>query len=72
MDESKFVPFYQEIANQLDKIVPGEWYEIVMYAEELGNVRSAQFYYKKDREGEYISSGKIPDDYGVDEKFFLN
>ena len=54
MDESKFVPFYQEIANQLDKIVPGEWYEIVMYAEELGNVRSAQFYYKKDRERVHI------------------
>lgn len=43
MDESKFVPFYQEIANQLDEIVPGE----------------------------YIFSGKIPDDYGVDEKIFF-
>ena len=28
------------------------------YAEELGNVRSPQFYYIKDRGGEYISSGK--------------
>jgi uncharacterized protein (TIGR01741 family) len=69
--ESKLNPYYSDIANKLDRIVPVEWHEIVMYAEELGDVRTAHFYYTIIKGGEYKHSGKIPDDYGVDTKIYF-
>nr|WP_041713097.1 immunity protein YezG family protein [Cellulosilyticum lentocellum] len=70
--ESQLAPYYSKIANRLDEIVPSEWSEIVMYAEELRDVRGVSFYYKTSQEQEYKAGGKIPDDYGVSTKFFLN
>lgn len=71
MDESKFIPFYQAIANKLDEIVPDEWDEIVMYAEEFAGTATASFYYKKQKDEKYLSGGKIPDNYGVDTKIYF-
>lgn len=71
IDESKFLPFYQAIANKLDEIVPEEWDEIVMYAEEFAGTATANFYYRQHKDEKYLSGGKIPDDYGVDTKTHL-
>ncbi len=66
LDESKFIPFYQAIADKLDEIVPGEWEEIAMYAEAFSGVATASFYYKEPGGETYLSGGKIPDRDGVD------
>ena len=71
MDDGKFVPFYQAIANKLDEIVPEEWDEIVMYAEAFAGTATARFYYKKHGDGTYLSGGEIPDHYGIDTKIYF-
>ncbi len=72
MDEKVFAPYYEKIANQLNEIIPDKWIEIVMYAEELGDVRSAIFYFKQANSVEFVYGNKIPDIYGVDRKTYFN
>ncbi|SFR57715.1 immunity protein YezG family protein [Anaeromicropila populeti] len=71
MDEKILTPIYGKIANQLNEIIPGEWKEIVLYAEELGDTRTALFFFKNDSTGEFIHSSKIPDIYHVDRKIYF-
>ena len=66
IDERNLTKYYQSIAEKLDEIVPVEWDEIVMYGEELGDVRTACLYYKQKGKDEYRSGGLIPSDYCVD------
>lgn len=69
--EDELIPFYQAIAEQLNKIVPVEWEEIVLYGEYVAGVASACFYYRKQKDGTYLSGGKIPDAYGVDTNVYF-
>lgn len=69
INENNLTKYYNEIAQKLDEMIPGEWTRIVMYAEELGDVRSACFYfYTKDKNIHY--SGDIPKEYNVSEDTF--
>jgi len=72
MDESLLTPYYEKIANQLNDIIPGDWNEIALYAEELGDTRSAIFYFNQSAGADFIHCGKIPDIYGVDRKIYFN
>ena len=71
IDENRLTQYYSNIANKLEEIIPIEWDEIVMYAEEFGDVRAVHFYYKESNGEEYKSGGKIPDDYGVSTKVYF-
>ena len=71
MKEDMFAPYYLKIANQLNSIMPVEWYDLVLYGEELGDNRTAQFYFRTEENGEYIRGGKIPDLYGVNQNIYL-
>lgn len=71
MNEAAFVPYYSKIANQLNCMVPEEWSTIVMYGEELGDNRTAVFYFKTEEDGEYIAGGNIPDIYKVDKDIYF-
>lgn len=71
INENQFTSYYEKIANQLNSIIPSEWNEIAMYAEELGDTRTFLFYYKKDSDSEFIYSGNIPELYGVSRKVYF-
>ncbi len=71
-DESGFIPFYQEIADRLEKIVPNEWAEIVMYAEAFAGMATARFYYRENKGEKYMSGGNIPEDRGVDIEIYFD
>lgn len=64
--------YYGKIANHLDSIIPGEWCEIVMYGEELGDNATASFFFRTEEGGKYIESGKIPDLYKIDKNIYFN
>lgn len=66
MNEELFIPYYSKIANQLNRLIPVEWREAALYGEELGDNRTAEFFFKTEDGGEYIPGGKIPDIYKVD------
>ena len=72
MKEDLLVPYYSKIANQLNDIIPVEWYDIVLYGEELGDVRTAMFYFRTKENSEYIAGGKIPKLYNVDSRIYLS
>ena len=57
VNESKLVELYSEIANQMDSMVPCEWKRIILYAEELGDVSTAGFYFYTNDEQVYWSAG---------------
>lgn len=71
MNEKLFVPYYSKIANQLNCIIPGEWSMIVLYGEELGDNRTASFFFKTEESGEFIAGGKIPDIYKIDKNIYF-
>ncbi len=69
MDESRLTKYYSEIANKLNEMIPCEWEKVVLYAEEIGNVSSAGFYFfTSDNEAHYSES--IPTNYNVTEMEF--
>lgn len=71
VNEKKLTKYYSEIAQKLDEMIPIDWNRIVMYAEELGDVRTAFFYfYTKNNNIHY--SNNIPEEYNVSEKIFDN
>lgn len=39
IDEKILKKHYQQIAGKLYEMIPGDWYRIVIYAEETGNTR---------------------------------
>lgn len=67
MDEQILSSYYQEIADKANDIIPVEWYQLAMYVEDVGNVRSLYMYFKEEMNGEYIYSGNIPDIYQINE-----
>lgn len=66
MNEERLNKYYQEIASQLNKIIPIEWERIVMYGEELGNVSGVSFYFYSKENGDVFYSGNISEDFNVD------
>ena len=69
IEENKLVKYYEEISGKLDEMIPCEWERVVLYAEEIGNVSSAGFYfYTSDGEAHY--SEGIPTKYNVTEEEF--
>lgn len=71
INEDNLTPHYQKIAKQLNDIIPIEWYELKLYAEDSGSTRTAIFYFKENKDGVFISSGQIPQKYNVDMYFDL-
>ena len=67
--ESKLTQYYEQIANKLDEMIPCEWERVVLYAEEIGNVSSAGFYFFTDNGVPHYSEG-IPSKYNVTETTF--
>lgn len=52
-NEDVLTQYYQEIADKLSEMIPSdEWEKIVMYAEEVGDVSGAAFYFYTDNETE--------------------
>lgn len=71
INENNLSKYYSKIANKLNEMIPVEWEKIAMYAEELGDVSSASFYfYTQDKDGSLIShnSGYLQDEYNVSEE----
>lgn len=57
MEDKKLSKYYGEIAEKLDEMIPVEWDNIILYAEETGDVSSASFYYNE--KNEYKRDSKI-------------
>ncbi len=69
--ENNLTKYYSGIAEKLDEIIPMKWEKIVMYAEELGGVSSASFYfYTNSGEGIHYS-GDIPEEFSVSINIFI-
>lgn len=66
INENNLTKYYSDIAEKLDEIIPGKWDKIVMYAEELGNVRSVCFYFYTMNLESIHYSGNIPEEYNID------
>lgn len=47
MEDKKLSKYYGEIAEKLDEMIPVEWDNIILHAEETGDVSSASFYYNE-------------------------
>ena len=56
MEDKKLSKYYGEIAEKLDEMIPVEWDNIILYAEETGDVSSASFYYNEKNSKEYCYS----------------
>lgn len=70
INENNLSKYYSEIANKLNEMIPVEWKKIAMYAEELGDVSSASFYfYTENKNGDLIAhnSGNLQEEYNIDE-----
>ncbi|MDD7793339.1 immunity protein YezG family protein [Clostridium sp. 'White wine YQ'] len=70
INENDLNKYYGEIAEKLDEIIPMKWDKIVMYAEELGTVNSASFYFYTDDCNNINYSGDIPSKFGVSRETF--
>lgn len=66
MDEQILNQYYQKIAEKIEDVIPVEWYEVALYIEDVGDVRSLTMYFKEEKEGEYVYIMDIPEVYGVD------
>lgn len=70
INENKLTKHYSEIAQKLDEIIPVKWNEIIMYAEEVGDVSSVSFYFYIDNCETIHYSGDIPDEFNISRNIF--
>lgn len=68
--EINLIKYYAEIAHKLNGMIPVEWDKIVMYAEELGSVNSACFYFYTNNSLDIQYSGNIVEEYKLDRDVF--
>ena len=65
INEMKLTEYYGEMANSMDNIIPIEWDKIVLFLEDLGDFRTAQFMYYSGSEIKYCTA--IPRDFGYND-----
>lgn|SRR5690606_30902840 len=70
IEEKNFEKYYEQIAVKLDEIIPTDWDRIVMYAEEIGDMSFACFYYYTNNNKEVHHCGNIPEECNVDRKTY--
>ena len=70
MEDKKLSKYYGEIAEKLDEMIPVEWDNIILYAEETGDVSSASFYYNEKNSKEYCYNSSIPRRYNVSQQIY--
>lgn len=68
MNEEKFVPHYQQIANRLDESIPVEWEEIVMYGEVFDRVSYIVFHYRELNSSKWIHYMRVAKLYNIDDE----
>lgn len=66
INEDLLIPFYSDIANVLNSVIPVEWSKAAIYFEELDGSFSAKYYFFDKEKNCYVNDGKMPDLYGID------
>lgn len=70
MNEEKLNKYYVKIAEKLDEMIPIEWDRVVLFAEEFGDVSSANFYFYIKGKDKPILSSSIPEKFDVSEEIY--
>ncbi|MFA9144887.1 immunity protein YezG family protein [Bacillus safensis] len=61
---------FKKIAEEVNEIIPTDWYKIVLYAEVLEDSSEVFFFFKTDCDKEYIYSHDIPEMFNVSENIY--
>ncbi|MBU5247232.1 antitoxin YezG family protein [Bacillus halotolerans] len=62
---------YQQIAEQLNDMIPSEWTKIILYAE-LNDSSEVYFFFNTPQSGEYIYSHDIPKQFDVSKQIYVS
>ncbi|MCM2988258.1 antitoxin YezG family protein [Bacillus safensis] len=66
----KQADLFKRIAEEVNEIIPTDWYKVVLYAEVLEDSSEVFFFFKTDDQKEYIYSHFIPEIFDVSEDIY--
>ncbi|MED4648445.1 antitoxin YezG family protein [Bacillus inaquosorum] len=72
METEKMGQLYQQIAEQLNEMIPSEWTKIILYAEILDDSSEVYFFFNTPQSEEYIYSHDIPKQFDVSKKIYVS
>ncbi|PRR87751.1 immunity protein YezG family protein [Bacillus atrophaeus] len=70
METEKIGELYQMIAVHLNKMIPSQWEQIVLYAEILDDSADIYFYFTTPNNSDYLYSHYIPEQFNVSEEAY--
>lgn len=70
METEKIGELYQKIAEDLSKMIPSQWEQIVLYAEILDDSANIYFYFTTPNSSDYLFSHYIPEHFDVGEEIY--
>ena len=70
METKRMNEIYENIAKQINDMIPTEWEKVWMYAEVLEDACEVYFYFSPIESKEVVYSHDIPEEYNLDEDVY--